>query len=173
MADDLGLEGLTEDQRNNLARWSNSLLRNKETREGFLNLTKKANPAFTHPELVVKETINASVEELRKDNKTLAEQLQKQVIETARDKKAAELKAKGFDIEAVEKVMGDNNIASYETAMKFMSQESRLAAATPASLSSTNANMPTDMKDIAKNPAKWAREQAVKVMNEFRIGAAT
>lgn len=169
-----GLEGLGQDQINNLARWTKALLGNPATRHATLELTKKANPNYTHPELAVQDAIAAATGPLIKQNETLvAEQARLQAMHD-RQELRSKLKAKGFDLEIVEKCMTDNHIADYDVACKFMRQEAQLAASSPhAQIASTNANMPDDLKDIAKNPAKWAREKAATILNGFQNGTET
>jgi hypothetical protein len=166
----MGLEDKSPEEIERLANWANSVLNNKDTRLDALRLTKKANPNAHIPELDRDAAIQAVRDEEAKKREALEARLDKQEIEAARRDKAAQLAAKGFDIVAVEKVMTDNGIGNYDTAMKFMRAEAQVAGATQSVLDSGNAKMPENFKDIMKNPAAWAREQATTILNEARAG---
>lgn len=168
MAD--SLEGMSPEKISELARWAHRVSTDPQTREDAIRMTQKINPNFRSPELDTKDMVTKATDDLRKDNEKLREEMRLDAARRDRADLTRDLKAKGFDIVAVEKVMEDNHIADYSVACKFMRQEALLAPATPSSVSSSNADMPEDFKGIAKNPGKWARDMAAKVATEFRQG---
>lgn len=160
----MSLEGKSEEQIKGLAAFADRMLAGPKRME-TLRLAKEADPNFKHVELDIADQVSAARSDADKRADSLEKELQSERIERARAEKARELKEKGFDIVAVEKVMTDNGISNYETAMKYMKGEAALAPATP--LSRTPMALPDDMKEIAKNPAKWANNKAHEVVNEI------
>jgi hypothetical protein len=160
----MSLEGKSAEEIEKLASWADGVL-NSPHRKEALQLTKKINPAFRSPELEIDERIEAATSKLHEKNVELEKQILGERIERSRQEKARDLKAQGFDIEAVEKVMTDNGISNYESAVKLMKAEAVLAPAAPPPRS--NAQMPTNFRDIQKNPTAWAREEASKAVDEI------
>ena len=161
------LEGLPQERILELARFGSALLNHKDTREPTLRLAKTLNPNFRNAEIDAKDEVAKAVQPVLDENKKLREEM----IAEAQRRDSADLtrrlKEKGFDIVAVEKVMEEKHIADYDTALTYMRMEGQLAPATPALVDSGNVQMPEGFKEIAKNPARWAREQAAKIRNEF------
>lgn len=168
----MSIEGMKPEDITRLATWADSMLSNAETRKSALEMTRKVNPQFRHPELELDSRIADSHKLLKEEAVALRKELEIERIERSREAKKSELSVKGFDIEAVEKVMTDNGIGSYETAMKFMRQEAQLAPATSANVSSGNAQMPDGFKDILKNPTRWARDMAADLLTKAKQGIA-
>lgn len=166
----MALEGLNEEQVTRLATFAQSVLSNPDTKLEALRLAKKINPKFSNPELDTDTRIQAVREESAAALKKIQEERDADRIANAREAKTRELKEKGYDIVAVEKVMSDNGIGNYETAIKFMRGEAALAPAVPTSVTGGDATMPTGFKDIIKNPARWAREKAAEILNDARQG---
>lgn len=163
----MGLEGKSAEEIERLATWAQGVLTNPETRTDALKLAKRQDPNFRNPELDLAEKIAESHAASDAKIEKLEGSLRQEQLERKRSEKKAELLAKGYDIEIVEKCMMDNHIGSYESAMKLLDAESRLAPVTAPVIQSTATSMPTDMKEIAKNPGKWARDKAAEVLNEF------
>jgi hypothetical protein len=158
---------LTDEEREKLAAFANHLLSDPKTRKQALKLAKERDPNFTHVELEIDDRMEA----VRTENAQTIEKLQNDIQERdlASQRRAIEekLSKDGFEIADVEKVMTENRIGSYDTAVKFMQQERRLAAPSPAS--TTRMTLPTDVKDIMKNPTQWARDQAHKIIDEAKV----
>jgi flagellar biosynthesis/type III secretory pathway protein FliH len=158
----MSLEGKTPEEIEKLANFANTIL--TKARKETLHLAKKVDPTFTSPELEIDEKIEAATAKLNEQNAELTKQILAEKIERSRESKKAELKAAGYDIEAVEKVMTDNGISNYEGAVKLMKAEAVLAPSSPPSRES---RMPTNFKDIQKNPTAWARDEAHKAVDEL------
>jgi DNA-binding protein H-NS len=158
----MSLEGKTPEEIEKLANFANTIL--TKARKETLHLAKKVDPTFTSPELEIDEKIEAATSKLTEKNLDLEKQILAERMERARAEKTRELKAAGYDIEAVEKVMTDNGISSYDAAVKLMKAEAVLAPSTPTSRES---RMPTNFKDIQKNPTAWARDEAHKAVDEI------
>src|SRR5271166_5152054 len=114
----MALEGLNDEQVQRLATFAQSVLSNPETKLDALRLAKKINPKFSNPELDTETRVQAAREESAAEIKKLREENEADRITRARDQKTQDLKAQGYDIVAVEKVMTDNGIGNYETAIK-------------------------------------------------------
>jgi hypothetical protein len=162
---------LTDEQRERLMSFANGILTDPKTRKDALKLAKIQNPQFTSPELEMDDRIEQVRTEEAAKRKELEDKWDNAAIEQRRAQKAEELKERGYTLEAVEKVMTEEKIGSYDTAIKYMDAQSKLAPSTPASV--TRMSMPENVKDIMKNPTQWAREQAHTVMNEVLASRKT
>jgi hypothetical protein len=160
----MSLEGKSAEVIQGLAAFSDKLL-SGPARMDALRLAKKVDPNFKHAELEIADQIAASETVSEKRIDALEKQLVSEKMDRARADKERELKAQGFDIVAVEKCMTDNHISDYDAAVRYMKGERAMAPAAPYSRTTTQ--MPVDFKEIAKNPDKWGKEMANKVVNEI------
>src|SRR5262249_14513670 len=83
------------------------------------------------------------------------------------EENCARVKARGFKVEDVEKIMKDKGIGNYDTAMEFLENQARLAPPTPDSLGHTM-SMPTEQKDIEKNQKKWSLNAMHAAVDELQ-----
>jgi vacuolar-type H+-ATPase subunit I/STV1 len=163
----MSLEGKTAEEIEKLALFANAIL-TKDTRKDALKLAKRVDPNFKAPELEIDERLEEATAKQDEKLKDLQKELLAERIERNRDEKARQLKEQGYDIVAVEKVMTDNGISNYESAVKFMKGEAALAPAAPRQ--ETGTSLPANFKEIAKNPTKWARDQAHEIINAAARG---
>lgn len=141
-----------------------ALFNHPELSKDAKRLLKKADPKVSFPELDLEDALAAEREARRADNEKRDNEQRERDIKHARERKHDDLKARGYDPIAVEKVMTDNKIMDYEAAVRFIDATTRMAAPTPASL--TPSSLP-DNKDLWKNPAQNARKVAHEAMNEL------
>jgi hypothetical protein len=158
------LEDLTEDQRNSIA--LKRMMNHPELGREAKRLWKKIEPTARFPELETEELINANSKANNERIESLETQLRESEVLRRREGNRKLVAEAGLDFDAVEKVMTDEKILKYETAIKFMQGQNALAPPTPQSV--TPIRMPDEMKDIAKNPTAWARAKAYEAINELK-----
>jgi len=165
----MSLEGLTESQIKQLAAGMQQLLQSPdaETRRGAQRLLKKVDPKLTFPEIEQEEALQSALKPVIEDTQKLRTELQEKEFKQRVAAEHARVQARGFKVEDVQKFMTDRGIVNFDTAMNVMDMEQRLAAPTPESIAG-NYDMPTDQKDIFKNPAQWARKTAHNIINELQ-----
>jgi hypothetical protein len=158
------MEQLSQDEKNSLA--LQKLFNNPETGLEAKRLYKKIVPDAKFPDLELADKLAAQEAKMQKEIDDLKDKAQLNEITQRREKHFGEMREKGFDPDAVEKVMTENKIGSYETAMKFMAAQN--AVATPTSASMTPIRMPDNVKEIQKNPTQWAKNEAFAAINELK-----
>jgi hypothetical protein len=158
------LEDMSEDERNSAV--LKRLMGHPEFGKEAKRLWKKIEPSASFPDVEMDDKLSAERESTNKEIATLREKLQMQEIEKRRDSEHAKVRDAGLDPVAVEKVMTEEKISSYDTAIKYVKAQQQLAPSTPSSV--TPIRMPEDLKDIQKNPAGWAREKAFEAINELK-----
>jgi hypothetical protein len=159
----MSLENMSEDERNSLA--LKRLFTHPEVGMEAKRLYKKVTPDAKFPDLDAEDRQVALRKELSDKVAALEEKVQTDAIMQRRKEHHAEIRAAGFDPDAVEKLMTDERIGSYETAMKYMKAQNANVAPTPGNV--TPLQMPADYKDIAKNPKGWATAKAHEAINEL------
>jgi hypothetical protein len=165
------LEDMTPAEREGALRESEALrklMNHPEVGLEAKRLYKKITPDANFPELKQQEMLEAATKPLQdKLEKMEREDLERRVAAN-RERNHKLCSDAGFKPDDVEKVMADEHIADYGTAVRYLKGQNALAPATPASI--TPMRMPDNMGDIRKNPTAWARDQAHKAMDEIRAG---
>jgi hypothetical protein len=164
----MGLEGKSTEEIERMAAWADRVLNNKDTRADALRLTQKIDPNYRNPEIELDDRIKAATAESDKKLEKMQGELHEERLRRNRTEKKQELTARGYDIDVLEKVMVDNQVSSYEGAIKIFDAERRLAPATPPVIGSGSMEMPDVAQDIMKNPTKWAQNKAAEVLNEIQ-----
>jgi hypothetical protein len=152
------LEEMSEDQRNSLA--LKRLFNHPEVGLEAKRLYKKA-----VPDLETDDRIKDATKELSAQITKLEQDAVERSFQQTRSENHAKIRAAGLDPEAVEKVMTDERIGNYETAIKYVTGQNRMTGNTPASM--TPIRMPDNLKEIQKNPAAWARKEAHNALNDL------
>jgi hypothetical protein len=164
----MSLEDMTADERN--SKILQRLMNHPEVGREAKRLWKKVEPAANFPDLDLEDQVTKATQELNdKVAKLEQEQLEGRVLAN-RAANHKLVRDAGFDVEQVEKVMTDEKIANYETAIKYLRGQSALAPPTPEAV--TPIRMPDNLKDIQKNPTQWARGEAFKAINELKAQRA-
>jgi hypothetical protein len=164
----MSLEQMTDDERNSAI--LKRLLNHPEVGRDAKRLWKKIEPKANFPDLDLEDQVAAQTKTLNeKIEKLEQEQLEGRVIAN-REANHKRIKDAGFDVAQVEKVMTDEKIANYDTAIKYLRGQSALAPPTPEAV--TPIRMPDNLKDIQKNPIAWARGEAFKAINELKAQRA-
>jgi hypothetical protein len=164
----VSLEGKSDQEIQALAMLAEELAKNPKTRMGFLKLAKERDPSLVIPEIELEnriETITrAERERLEKLEKRLAEDDANRPVYEARTK----LKDQGYDakqIDDIEKLMLEKQIASHETAAEHYKLSQKAAEPTPDRFSQLT--MPK--LDIPKGMTiqKYARDKAHEAMDDL------
>jgi len=159
----MSLEEMTEDQR--LALSYRKLLNHPELGSQVKRLHKQAFPDAKFADIELEDKITAATDKARKELEALQERVQMQEIAGRRKEQHDKVRAAGLDPDAVEKVMTDEKISSYDTAIKYMRAQS--ASAQPSAASITPIRMPDNLADIQKDPRGWANKTAYEAINEL------
>jgi hypothetical protein len=160
----MSLEEMTQDQRNSIA--LQKLFNNPEVGLEAKRLYKKVVPEAKFPDLDTQDKIDASNAKLQEKIDKLQEDAQLGEITRRRERHHQEIRDAGFDPVAVEKVMTDEKIGSYDTAIKYMKAQNQNSVPTSANM--TPITMPDNAKEISKNPALWARKEAMAAINDLK-----
>ncbi len=177
MADN-SLEGYSPEDIAAMATEYAKLSSNPQTREIILRAQKTLNLRANIPEIDIADRIKASTADAEKKVEALSlELIQTRAEQRVRDERA-KLSKSGYsddEIAAVEKLMVDEKIPSYETAAKFHKASTQLAvpSQTEPSKSMTN-ELPGGAMDAMKKGSSalkgWARDQASKAIDDLRSG---
>lgn len=157
------LENMTDAERNSAI--LQRLMNHPDVGREAKRLWKKIEPAARFPDLELEDQVSKATLELQtKVDKMEQDQLEGRV-RANRESNHKLVRDAGFEVEQVEKVMTDEKIASYATAIKYLQGQNALAPPTPQAV--TPIRMPDNLKDIQKNPTQWARNEGYKAINEL------
>lgn len=175
----MSLEGKSQEEIAALAELAEQLANDPKTRNGFLSLSKIANPNAHIPEVdiphQVKGILEAGLKRVEEAEKKVAEMEAERNITARRKALVSSGKASERDIDAIEKLMVDKKIPDHETAAEFYAMQQKAAEPTPANARQNvrETTMPTvDTKPFKGNLNEWARNMAAKTLDELR-GKAT
>jgi hypothetical protein len=158
------LENQTQEQRESAA--LRKLFNHPEFGREAKRLYKKVEPTAKFDEIELEDKIAAEAKKQQEKIESLEQQMMERDV---RDRRAANhrmIEEAGLSVEAVEKVMTEEKILKYETAINYLKGQSALAPPTPQNV--TPIRMPDNMAEIQKNPSAWARGEAFKAINELR-----
>lgn len=171
MAGEVTLEGMTPEAVAELAHLSQRLATNPKTREGFLRLTKVANPELNIPEIELKEQIGGVLKAQRDKIGELEGKLtQRFQQEEMREAERKALRSAGYsedDTEKVRQFMLDNKVADFASGVKLFKMSSEAAVPTPSASRGYGISLPADFKTISAAPNKWALNEAAKAMDDL------
>ncbi len=177
---DSSLENLTPQDRNFLEA-GRKLFTHPELRREAQRLYKKAEPTANFPELAIDERIE-SVEKAARDREAkLEEQLIRERVERRQTERRAQMKDKGYDPEAIEKIIVDYNLSAsepekaYDFAMKIADAEKRSAEPTAAEYNAgpkpVDLRPEKDIRNMSNSQLKnWGANQAAEMISNFRKG---
>ena len=175
MSAEVSLEGLTEQERNNLAALAIKLSTGEKTRKDFQKLIKAQNPEYTSPDLEI-DSLREQVAAGSAQAERLAK-LEGQIAERNARDKWDEIKREPVklgliqedEIPVLEAYMKEKgfNSTQYRQAAEFRNMENQLAVPTAASLK------PFQMKDeqlqlAKKDPKAFLRNNTISYLNEMR-----
>ena len=169
---DVSLEGMTPEAIADLATLAKAQLENPVTRQHFLRNSKVVNPNVSIPEVDIPFQVNQMIAQGRElidaQGQEIARLKLERDIERRRDGLMQRHNLTTKQVEEVEKMMLEKQIASHDTAAEFYLSQQQSAAPTP-SMYSTNTLPKIDLKATGmRNMAQWSRSEAGKVIDEFR-----
>lgn len=177
----MSLEGKSPEEIAALASLALDLSNNAKTRDGFLRLTKVANPSASIPEVDIPAQMlgqfKPHLDRLEQLEKQAAERAMKDRIEEQRREALRSVKGVSRDdLPAIEKLMVERGIPDHKTAAEFYALQNRAAEPTPGAMQAPRTfgapKMP-DLKDFGGNMQAWARNSAHSVIDELRGRRAT
>lgn len=177
---DASLENLSPEDRTFLAA-GKKLFTHPELRREAQRLYKRAEPTANFPELATEERIQAVEEAAKKREGDLETQLIRERVERRQTERRAQMRDKGYDPEAIEKIIVDYNLSAsepekaYDFAMKIADAERRSAEPTAAEIHSgpkpVDLRPEKDIRNMSPSQLKnWGATQASEMINSFRKG---
>ena len=129
-------------------------------------MAREKNPNMPIPDSdVLEEKVQSEIDTLREELKKRDEQQLQTLQEQRRAEMHNRIKDAGLEPEEVEKIMIDEKIGNYDTAIKYVKQMRELAPVTPEAI--TPMSLPTG-KDLWTDKNRWAKTQAFEAMNELK-----
>lgn len=177
MADN-SLEGFSPEEIAQMATTYKGLLENPETRELTLRGTKKLNPRASIPEIDLKDAALGAFKKQADDMESLKADIRKRDAADRVREEREKLRDAGYSkdqVAAIEKIMIDEHIPSYDTAARYFKAQTQAAEPTPHSTApATTYSMPADAMTALKGGKaglnKFARESATAALDEIRSG---
>ena len=168
----VSLEGLSTEQIADLAVLAKAQLDNPTTRSHFLQNAKVVNPEVSIPEVDIPFQVRGLLSKSEERVAGLEKQLQDERTRREIMERRSGLKQKhglsDKDIDEVEKLMLEKQIASHDTAAEFYNSQKQSAQPTP-SLFAPNTLPKIDLKGSGMpNMSQWSRNEATNVINELR-----
>lgn len=160
----MSLEEMTPEQRD--AQALRKLFSHPEIGPKAKRLYKQVVPDSKFPDIELEDKMGEQTKELKAEIAKLQEDAQTRDITQRRRENHERVRAAGLEPDAVEKVMTEEKIASYDTAIKYMKAQNANSRPSPGS-GMTPQEMPADWKEIAKNPKQWANREAYKAIDEL------
>lgn len=176
------LEDYTPEQIEQMAATYKSALENPATREVMLRATKHLNPSMSIPEIDLKDGVRKEFQKANERADALEQQIRERDARDRVNSERASLREAGHskdDIAAIEKIMIDKHIPSYETAAEFYRGQQQIATPTPQvqQHGGQSYSLPTDpmaaMKGGKNALKKWATNSAAEALNDIRSGRVT
>ena len=161
------LEDLTPEQQQAAVNLLNFVNKNPDIAKTIRRKAKEQDPNFRAPDIEMEDKLA----EQEASHKKEIERLDKERLEDLQVRRRAEahdrIRSAGLNPEDVEKVMVDQKIGDYDTAIRYVQQERALAKPTASDMSPHS--MP-DNKDLWKNRNAFARTEAFAAINDLRSG---
>lgn len=165
------LRDLPEEAKNNALDWLEELPNHPEYGHEIKRTLKKINPAINYPELDIEDKVSAKTKEQEeKIDKFLKEQRDKENKAYWGQKKQAAIEAgliKDEEVEDFHKWMVEEHLGNYERAAKIWHDEKHAAAEPTNYQDMTGIQLPSH-EGLFANPQRWARDEAMKSINEIK-----
>ncbi len=157
------------------------LLSNPATRELTLRASKKIDPSLSIPEVDLRDMANGAFAARDEKIASLEQQIRERDAKDRVAQARAGLAKQGMsddDVAAIEKLMVDEQIPSYETAAKYYRAQKQIATPTPTAMQrATSFELPKSPLDAMKNGKaglkNWARSEASAALDDLRAGRIT
>jgi hypothetical protein len=163
----MDFDDLTPEQQAQAAKLFSFVNANPDVQKMVRKEAKKRNPIMQAPDLELEERLEATEKKLLEAQEKQALEQTNYIREQARKEAHAKIRSAGFEPEAIEKIMVDEDIANYDTAIKYATQAKQLAPASNPSEGRTPMTLPdTDL--LWKDHRKFASVQAHEAINELK-----
>jgi len=169
----MSLEGRTSEEIQALAELADSLGNNPNTRRGLLELSKRANPNLSIPEIDIPNSMLPTVQKMQErldaaEKREADRQARERIIESR--KKAIEKGISEDKMPELEKLMVEKSIPDHATAAEYMKMQQQTAAPTSASSQSKTFGRPVmpDLKAFGGSLKDFGRAQAYAAIDELR-----
>lgn len=169
------LEDLPQETRDELALLARELSDSPDTRKDFLRLAQKKRPNMPVPELELDDRVARIETDSTTKIQALENKLAEKDMRAELDRRRQSLISKGLakddaEVELIEKVMLDKNIANHETAAEYFNMSRQSATPTPPSYNRNvmDATAKDTLSKYWKNPVTAARDTAAQALNELR-----
>jgi hypothetical protein len=158
------LEEMTPEQQKAAADLYSFVKGNPDVEKTLRRAAKAKNPTMNAPDLDLEEALNK--QKIEFEEKLAAERKERLdgIQATRRSEAHAKIREAGLDPDKVEKAMVDENIGNYDTAIKYLTAQNKLAPSTPHTM--TPMQMP-DTKDLWADRNKFAKTTAFEAVNEL------
>jgi hypothetical protein len=160
-----GLEDLSPEDKARAYSLFQFLRQNPDVDKQVRRAAKAKNPNLSAPDIELEDALAAQAKNF--DDKLAADRKERlDAIQAERRKEAhGRITAAGLKPEDVEKVMVDENIGNYDTAIRYLKAQQQLAPATPASVQPMS--MP-ESKGLWADRNKFAKDTAFEAINELK-----
>ena len=139
---------------------------NPDVAKEMRKLARQKNPNMPVPDSdVLEEKLQSELTAMREELKKRDEQSLQTMQEQRRAEQHNRIRDAGLDPEEVEKIMIDEKIGNYDTAIKYVKQMRELAPVTPEQI--TPMSLPSG-KDLWGDKNRWAKSQAFEAINELK-----
>lgn len=148
-----------------------ALFTHPEVAKEAKRLYKKVKPEASFPEIELEDKIAALEKANKEREEKLEEDLRRERLERKHAERHAQLRAKGYDPDTIDKFMVDNKIGDYDIAVKFWEREQQTAEPTAPGIISTQPNLKPEanlLKMGAGALKNWSAQEATKAISEFR-----
>jgi len=168
----MSLEDLSFEARDELAALAKQLAENPATRKDFLRMTKQVKPEMPIPELDIEDYTRKEVGKSNERVEHLEAKLrERDALDKLKERRQSLLRdglvANEEEIDEVEKVMLEKNIADHKTAAEYFAWMKQSAVPTPTGYN-PSAMSKFNLNDYWKNPVQGARNEAAKALNDLR-----
>jgi hypothetical protein len=161
------LEDLTPEQQEQALRLFSFVKSNPDIEKNIRREAKRKNPNMSAPDIELEDALAKQREEFEAKLKERDAQALTQLQQQRRAEAHTRIREAGLDPEQVEKIMVDESIGNYDTAIKYARAQKQLAPSTPESI--TPMSLPNS-KDLWANKNKFARDSAFEAINELKAG---
>lgn len=170
----MALTDLSEEQKDKTLEWLESnVLNHPEYGKEVKKILKKIEPKVNFPEVDLEEVVHAKTKEQEeKIDKFLAEQKDKENKAYWNEKKKKAIEEgliKAEEVDDFHKWMLDEHLGNYERAARMWHDEKHAAAEPTNYQERTGVQLPNE-EGLFANPVSWARNSAMKAINEIRRG---
>ena len=160
------LEDLSDQDKERAAALYKFVNQNPDVAKQVRKLAREKNPNIPVAEAdVLDEKLEAQRKEFEEKLAARDKEYSENLQSTRRSEQHDKIRKAGLDPEVVEKVMVDEKIGSYDTAIKYVQAQQSLAPPTVESI--TPMSLP-DGKDLWADKNKWAKQQAFDALAELQ-----